>query len=196
MIELLPGLISMSVLFGSTSMLAVTVTFERSTRSFERLMLAPIGFGVMLLAKISGAILFGIFIAAVPVIFASFFVGLGGIHWGVLLLAVLLIAITSTMLGLLVTIPATVVHDAMSYSNMFRFPMLFLCGVFIPISSLPGFIRPLSYILPLTYGADILNRAIMGTSEMSLWLCVPVMLAFAVLLFIACRNFINRKWVL
>ena len=52
MIDLLPGLITMSVLFGSTSMLAVTITFERSSRTFERLMLSPIGFSVLILAKI------------------------------------------------------------------------------------------------------------------------------------------------
>jgi ABC-2 type transport system permease protein len=40
LLELLPGLIAMSVLFGTTSMLAVTITFERSGRSFDRLLLA------------------------------------------------------------------------------------------------------------------------------------------------------------
>ncbi|MDI9506792.1 MAG: ABC transporter permease, partial [Bacillota bacterium] len=57
-LELLPGLISMSVLFGTTSMLAVTITFERSGRSFDRLLLAPISLNVMVLAKIAGTILF------------------------------------------------------------------------------------------------------------------------------------------
>lgn len=89
MIDLLPGLIAMSVLFGSTSMLAVSITFERSNRTFERLMLAPIGFSTMILAKITGAIVFGFFIAAVPV-FASFFVSLGGINWGMVFLAAFL----------------------------------------------------------------------------------------------------------
>ena len=72
MLELLPGLISMSVLFGTTSMLAVTITFERSGRSFDRLLLAPISLSIMVLAKITGAIVFGIFNAFVPVIFAAF----------------------------------------------------------------------------------------------------------------------------
>lgn len=35
--------------------------------------------------------------------------------------------------------------------NLFRFPMMFLCGLFLPIESLPTLIRPLSYALPLTY---------------------------------------------
>lgn len=79
---LLPGLMAMSVLFGTTSMLAVTITFERKGRSFDRLLLAPISLSTMVAAKLSGAILFGLFNAFVPVLFASFFVDFVGINWG------------------------------------------------------------------------------------------------------------------
>ena len=41
-LTLLPGVVAISILFGTTSMLAVTVTFEKKGRSFERLLLAPI----------------------------------------------------------------------------------------------------------------------------------------------------------
>ena len=99
-LKLLPGLIAMSVLFGTTSMLAVTITFERSGRSFERLLLAPISLNLMVLAKISGTILFGIFNAFVPVIFASFFINLSVVSWGLVLPVVLLIAISSSLMGL------------------------------------------------------------------------------------------------
>ena len=195
-LELLPGLISMSVLFGTTSMLAVTITFERSGRSFERLLLAPISLNLMVLAKIAGTILFGIFNAFVPVIFASFFIDLSAINWGLLLLAVLLIAITSSLTGLLIAVSAKQVFEAQTFSNFFRFPMLFLCGLFIPISSLPLFLRPVSFCLPLTYGTDILKGIIMGANILPPLLSFGALLVFAVLLFLICRYNINRKWVL
>lgn len=196
MLELLPGLIAMSVLFGTTSMLAVTITFERSGRSFDRLLLAPISVSTMVLAKITGAIVFGIFNAFVPVIFAAFFVNLGAINWGVVVLAVLLIAITSTLLGLLIAVSAKQVFEAQTFSNFFRFPMLFLCGLFIPLSSLPVFVRPVSFLLPLTYGTDILNGAIAGANLLSPMLCYGILLAFAAGLFLVCLRNINRKWIL
>ena len=96
-LELLPGLISTSVLFGTTSMLAVTITFERSGRSFERLLLAPISLNTLMLAKITGTILFGMFNAFVPIIFAGFFINLSDINWIIVILAVFLIAITSSL---------------------------------------------------------------------------------------------------
>lgn len=141
-LELLPGLISMSVLFGTTSMLAVTITFERSGRSFDRLLLAPVSLSTTVLAKITGAILFGIFNAFVPVIFAAFFVNLGAVNWGAVAPAVLLIAVTSALLGLLIAVSAKQVFEAQTFSNFFRFPMLFLCGLFVPLTSLPAFLRP------------------------------------------------------
>ncbi len=195
-LNLLPGLISMSVLFGTTSMLAVTITFERSGRSFERLLLAPISLNTMVLAKIAGTILFGMFNAFVPVIFAGFFIDLHAVSWGMVLPAVLMIAITSALLGLLIAVSAKQVFEAQTFSNFFRFPMLFLCGLFVPLSSLPVFLRPVSYCLPLTYGTDILRGAITGMNILSPALCFGMLLFFAAALFAICRHNINQKWIL
>lgn len=193
---LLPGLMAMSVLFGTTSMLAVTITFERKGRSFDRLLLAPISLSTMVAAKLSGAILFGLFNAFVPVIFASFFIDLAVISWGVVLLAVFLIAVTSTLLGLLIAVSAKEVFEAQTFSNFFRFPMMFLCGLFLPVSSLPVFLRPISYLLPLTYGTDLLGGAILGVGTLPPVLCVLILLVFATVLFTFCQYNIRRKWIL
>lgn len=195
-LKLLPGLIAMSVLFGTTSMLAVTITFERSGRSFERLLLAPISLNLMVLAKISGTILFGIFNAFVPVIFASFFINLSVVSWGLVLPVVLLIAISSSLMGLLIAVSAEQVFEAQTFSNFFRFPMLFLCGLFIPISSLPLVLRPLSFCLPLTYGTDLLRGAITGVRAFTPVTSFGMLLVFSVALFLISRCEINRKWIL
>lgn len=194
--ELLPGLMAMSVLFGTTSMLAVTITFERKRCSFDRLLLAPIPLSAMVAAKLSGAVLFGLFNAFVPVLFAAFFVNLAGINWGAILLAVFLIAVTSALLSLMIAVSAKEVFEAQTFSNFFRFPMLFLCGLFFPISRLPIFLQPLAYLLPLTYGTDLLHRAILGSGMLSLALCIFMLLAFAIVLFAFCQYNIRKKWIL
>ncbi len=193
---LLPGLMAMSVLFGTTSMLAVTITFERKGRSFDRLLLAPISLSTMVAAKLSGAILFGLFNAFVPVLFASFFVDFVGINWGAVLLAVFLIAVTSALLGLAIAVSVKEVFEAQTFSNFFRFPMLFLCGLFFPISSLPIFLQPLSYLLPLTYGTDLLKGAILSSGMLPFALCIFILLAFVIALFAFCQHSIRRKWIL
>lgn len=194
-LELLPGLISTSVLFGTTSMLAVTITFERSGRSFERLLLAPISINTLMLAKITGTILFGMFNAFVPVIFAGFFIDLSGVNWLMVSVAVFLIAVTSSLLGLLVAVSVEQVFEAQTLSNFFRFPMLFLCGLFIPLSSLPWILKPVSYCLPPTYGADILKAAIINKNSLSLTLSFMMLLIFSVVLFIISRYNIEKKQI-
>lgn len=196
LLDLLPGLVAMSILFGTTSMLAVTITFERSGRSFERLLLAPISLSGLVLSKIAGAIVFGMGNALVPIAFAAFFVNLGAVRWGITLLAILLIAITSTLMGLLIAVSAKQVFEAQTFSNFFRFPMLFLCGLFVPLASLPVFVRPISYCLPLTYGADLLASAMTGAGRLPALLCAGMLLAFAAGLFAICLRQINRKWIL
>ena len=194
--DLLPGVMALSILFGTTSMLAVTITFERKSRSFERLLLAPISLNLLMLAKTSGAIMFGIINAFVPVIFAAILTNLSGINWLMVLASVVLIAITSTFLGLFIAVSVTQVFEAQTFSNFFRFPMLFLCGLFIPLADLPSFIRPVSYALPLTYGADILKTAVSQNGVIAVPLNFLALLLFSGFLFAYSIYNVNRKWIL
>ena len=194
--EVLPGVMAVSVLFGTTSMLAVTVTFEKKGRSFERLLLAPIPLELLMLAKTSGAILFGMANAFVPVLMAAFLVDLSGVNWMALLPAVFLIAVSSAFLGLFIAVSVSEVFEAQTFSNFFRFPMIFLCGLFFPIESLPTYLRPFSYALPLTYGADILHGAVRGAATMPYALGFAVLAAFCVGLFMMSLRNVRRRWIL
>jgi ABC-2 type transport system permease protein len=193
--SLLPGVMALSILFGTTSMLAVTVTFEKKGRSFERLLLAPIPLELLMLAKTSGAVLFGVANAFVPIVLAAFVVDLGGVIWWQVFLAVLLIAVSSTFLGLFIAVSVSEVFEAQTFSNFFRFPMVFLCGLFFPVDLLPLVLRPLSYAIPLTYGADVLHGAVNHAARMPVALSFAALLAFcAALFFISLRN-IQKKWI-
>ncbi len=193
--SILPGVMALSVLFGTTSMLAVTITFERRSRSFERLLLAPISLNLLMLAKTTGAIIFGVINAFIPVIFASFLTDLSNINWIAAFLSVLLIAVTSTFLGLFIAVSVSEVFEAQTFSNFFRFPMMFLCGLFIPIPNLPVVLQPLSFLLPLTYGADILKTAINQTGFIPPWISFLVLLAFSLFLFLMSTRNIQKKWI-
>jgi ABC-2 type transport system permease protein len=194
--ELLPGVIAISVLFGTTSLLSVTVTFEKKNSSFERLLLAPIPLWLLMLAKTGGAIAFGSVNPVVPILIALIISDLSSIAWAVALPAIVLIAVASTFLGLFIAVSVSEVFEAQTFSNFFRFPMLFLCGLFFPISSLPSFLRPLSYMLPLTYGADILRGAVDRGNNMPLAVDFLAISAFCAVLFLLSLRNINRRWIM
>lgn len=195
-LTLLPGVMTISILFGTTSMLAVTITFEKRSRSFERLLLAPISLELLMLAKTSGAILFGVVNAFVPVVIAAFLTDLSEVAWWLVVPAILLIGIASTFLGLFIAVSVSEIFEAQTFSNFFRFPMIFLCGLFFPIMSLPIFLRPLSYILPVTYGVDILHGAVNGTHIMSFTLDFLILGAFCIGLFVLSLYNIKRRWII
>jgi ABC-2 type transport system permease protein len=192
---LLPGVVAISILFGTTSMLAVTVTFEKKNRSFERLLLAPISLELLMLAKTGGAIFFGIVNALVPVVMAAFLVNLSQATWSAFLPAVVLIAVVSTFLGLFIAVAVSEIFEAQTFSNFFRFPMIFLCGLFFPIAKLPIFLKPLSYVLPLTYGVDILRWGFEGKNILPLALDFAVLMAFCMLLFWLSLHNIRKRWI-
>ena len=191
----LPGVMSLAVLFGTTSMLAVTITFERRSRSFERLLLAPISLNLLMLAKTSGAIIFGVLNAMVPVLIASFIVDLSGINWLTTFLSIMFIAITSTFLGLFISVSVSEVFEAQTFSNFVRFPMMFLGGLFIPIERLPIFLRHVSYVLPLTYGADILKTSINQNGNILLWISFAVLIGYSLVLFLMSMRNIQKRWI-
>ncbi len=195
-IQLLPGLVAISILFGTTSILAVTVTFEKKNRSFERLLLAPIPFELLMLAKTSGAILFGVANAMVPVVMAAFLADLAPVIWSVFVPAVFMIAVVSTFLGLFIAVSVSEVFEAQTFSNFFRFPMIFLCGLFFPIEKLPVFLQPISYALPLTYGVDVLHGSVHGGQTLPLWLDLVILGAFCMGLFMMSLRNIRRHWIL
>jgi ABC-2 type transport system permease protein len=174
----------------------VTITFEKRSRSFERLLLAPISLELLMLAKTSGAILFGVANAFVPVAIAAFLTDLSGIAWALVAPAILLIGVVSTFLGLFIAVSVSEIFEAQTFSNFFRFPMIFLCGLFFPLASLPVFLLPLSYILPVTYGADILHGAINGEHALSFTLNFLLLSVFCIGLFVLSLRNIRRRWIL
>ncbi|HMA67677.1 MAG TPA: ABC transporter permease, partial [Desulfosalsimonadaceae bacterium] len=175
--------------------LAVTVTFEKKQRSFERLLLAPIPLELLMLAKTSGAIIFGTVNAFVPVVMAAFLMDMSGVAWVAFIPAVVMIAVSSTFLGLFIAVAVSEVFEAQTFSNFFRFPMIFLCGLFFPIEQLPIFLKPLAYVLPLTYGADVLHGAVHGAHIMPYSVDMTVLAAFCIALFMLSLRNIRKHWI-
>jgi ABC-2 type transport system permease protein len=122
-------------------------------------------------------------------------VDLSAIAWSLVIPAIILVGVVSTFLGLLVAVSVREVFEAQTFSNFFRFPMIFLCGLFVPVLSLPVFIRWLSYVLPVTYGVDILQGAVTGGHMLSLPVDFVIIVAFCAFLFWLSLLNIRRRWI-
>ena len=127
---------------------------------------------------------------------AAFLVDLSQMSWTLFLPAVVMIAVASTFLGLFIAVSVSEVFEAQTFSNFFRFPMIFLCGLFFPVAKLPMLLQPLAYLLPLTYGVDMLHGAVYAGNVMGYALDLGALGLFCIVLFgFSLRN-IKRKWIL
>jgi ABC-2 type transport system permease protein len=73
--------------------------------------------------------------------------------------------------------------------------MIFLCGLFFPIERLPIFLRPLSYLFPLTYGADILHGAFSHRNTMPIPIDFILLIVSCAGLFVISLRNIKRRWI-
>jgi ABC-2 type transport system permease protein len=181
--ELVPGLLGLTILFGTSSMEAIVIVFERRIGSLERLMLAPIGLPALLAGKLLGGMTFGLTVTAVVLVIALAVFGFVGVNWLLLLLALLSSAAAFSALGAFVSVAVREVFEAQTLANFIRFPMMFLGGVFVPLAAMPPGLQAVARLLPLTYSVEALRAALDGRPLGDGLLDLAFLAGFACLLF-------------
>ena len=180
---LVPGLLALTLLFGTSSMEAIVIVFERRIGSLERLLLAPVRLPALLAGKLLGGMVFGLTVTLVVLVIMFSIFGAGGVNWLLLCLALLLSAAAFSSLGAFVSVAVREVFEAQTLANFIRFPMMFLGGVFVPVETLPQGLQILARALPLTYTVESLRFALSGRSLDDAALDLVVLVGFAVVLF-------------
>lgn len=160
--SLVPGMLGLTLLFAASSMEAIVITFERRVGALERLLLAPLRLPALMAGKVLGGIVFALATTVVVLLAAMVFFGLEGINWPLLLLTMVLASAAFSSMSALVSAAVSEVFEAQTLANAFRFPMMFLGGVFVPVASLPPALRIVAHALPLTYVTRVLELTIIG----------------------------------
>jgi ABC-2 type transport system permease protein len=181
--DLVPGLLGLTILFGTSSMEAIVIVFERRLGSLERLMLAPVSLPALLGGKLLGGMAFGLTVTSVVLAVTLAVFGAGGVNWLLLVLALLLAAAAFSALGAFVSVAVREVFEAQTLANLIRFPMMFLGGVFVPLAAMPPALQVIARLLPLTYSVEALRAALSGGSWGSAMADLAVLAMFAVVLF-------------
>ncbi len=75
-------------------------------------------------------------------------------------------------------LPTDTPSDVMMLALLIKFPVVFVSGVFIPASNLPGWGRAISRFSPLTYFVDIVRASFGGSGQP--WLDVGILSLFSV----------------
>jgi len=122
----------------------------------------------------------------IALIFIIFIFGLSVSYPFSLFVSLVLSCFTFSFLGILISVGVREVFEAMTLANFFRFPMIFLCGVFIPLASMPLSLQIVGYFLPLTYAVDAFRQSLLSAGGLlNRWLDILILAGFCLFLFSA-----------
>jgi len=181
--QLFTGLLAMTIFFSSMSIGPAIVPFEARSRTLERLISAPVSVWAIFIGDVIASFVYGLLISTVPLI-----IGLAlGVNMGnslILCLGVILAALCFASFGVLLSAypPTDVPSTVMMVSNLVKFPLVFISGVFIPIQ---GWGRIIASVSPLTYFTDLVNYCTQGNSYYSVFVDFVALIGFTLLFLIA-----------
>jgi ABC-2 type transport system permease protein len=180
--QLFTGLLAMTIFFSSMSIGPAIVPFEARSRTLERLMATPISVWTMLLGDVAASFVYGLLISFVPLTI-GLILSVNITNGLVLVLGMVLAAFCFSAFSVLLSAypPTDVPSTVMMISNLVKFPLVFISGVFIPIWDLQDWGRIVASLSPLTYFTDLVNYVTRGVSYYSVFVDFVVLIGFAAL---------------
>ncbi len=84
-----------------------------------------------------------------------------GIHdYGLYFIAVIVLLISLSVVGTILAIVFTAFQNVYDYQNVIVLPILLICGVYLPVESMPTILQYIAYSIPMTWGIKVLYDAI------------------------------------
>lgn len=183
---LLTGMIALAVsqggLFGMSDLVEM-----RRRGLLKRLRMTPARMGLHGLADMTMRLFFGIIQVTVLSLIGVFIFG-AALHINLISLALVFLigSLSFNAIGYLFSSLSKTTEAYMGMANIASFLMMFLSGVFFPVETMPGWIQPVSAVLPLTYFAEGLRDGMayaVGPASVKLWLGLGVMALWGALAF-------------
>ena len=159
------GIFSFFFVFILTS---VAFLRERSQGTIERVMVSPLTRVELVIGYICGFTLFALVQSLVILLFVIFALR---VHYSgnlaLVFLVSALLTIGSVNLGIFLSTFAQNEFQIVQFIPLVFGVQIFLSGIFWPVAQLPGVLRPLSYIMPLTYANDALRGVMLKGADFS-----------------------------
>jgi ABC-2 type transport system permease protein len=90
------------------------------------------------------------------------------------------LAFSLGLVGFLQAMASVRYRSAWALGTLFEFPVWLICGFLVPLSLLPGWVTPIAWLLPPTWGvAAVRDAALGGNAWPDIALCLLTGLAYA-----------------
>jgi ABC-2 type transport system permease protein len=186
----------MGIWSSTTAQGAGALQTQRRLGVLELLVAAPVPFWAVLLpisVAISGI---GIYSLAVGLVYVHVFYGVAiAIHsWLALVVAVPATIGSIGCLGFLFASALVRYRSAFMIGNVFEWPVWMICGLLIPVSVLPAWLQPVSWVFAPTWGMRALRGATLGTGSpwADIGVCFVLAVAYLLAGTVCLRLFLHR----
>ena len=94
------------------------------------------------------------------------------------------------LLGLVMASTFVLYRHAAAFSNLLEYPVWLVSGLLIPISLLPGWVEPISWVLAPTWGVKAVRDSALGGDPLfAIFMCFVLSVAYVVVGWFAMANF-------
>ena len=194
---LVPGLIAYIAMITAVVSTALSIVREKERGTMEQVRMAPLGAPAFVVGKtipyflISLASAIGIILVAMVL----FGVPMRG-SWWLLLLALSLFLVGALGLGLLISSVSDNQQVAFQLAMLASFlPTLMLSGFIFPISSMPAFLRAVTYAVPARYFLIALRAIVLkGAGAQAFWQDLVALAIFAVAVLVLASVRLRKEW--
>jgi ABC-2 type transport system permease protein len=158
-----------------------TLIEDREMGFLRALRVAPVSRASIVAGKLAARVAVSLALVLVLVAVLSLLTELSVSHPAALLLAVVAVTASSVALGIALASRLRRLESFRTLSALVTVPLYLFSGIFYPVSTLPGPLRALARLNPLTYGVDLLRYGLLGVHEIALAQSVPMLLALCAL---------------
>jgi ABC-2 type transport system permease protein len=155
---------------------------ERRQGTLELLVAAPAPFPLVVVPITLAMATLGLYSLVATLVFGRFAFG---IHVSfdqpvAFVVASLVTALAIGIVGFLQAVASVRYRSAWALGTALELPIWLICGFLVPISILPGWVRPISWLLPPTWGVAAVRAAALGGSVWpDVGLCLLTAAAYA-----------------
>ena len=158
-----PGILAMTVLMTSV-MSGISIVWDREFGFLKEVLVSPLSRSGVLAGKAVGAAIIAIIQGAIMLVLAPVVnvpITLGKVL--ALLPLLLILSLSLSVLGLLIGARMRSQQGFQIVMQLVIFPVMFLSGIFFPVSGVATWLEVLSKLNPVTYGIDAIRQVFLGT---------------------------------
>jgi ABC-2 type transport system permease protein len=168
------------------------IQIQRRLGTLELLVAAPVPFGAVLAPIAVAASALGVYSLAATLLWGRLLFGIP-LHFEHPLLFALSLPVAVVAIGMLgLILAATMIYyrAALFLSASLDYPVWLVTGLLVPLSLLPGWVEPISWVLAPTWGMRAIRESTVGGSPLTaIAVCLALTVVYAVVAAFCLRGF-------